>query len=168
MGNRLPDCSLPLGAQVKLNGKTVVPTDEWGWPDRIPEEGNLQLRFDTVMAPPGNAEPMQDENFENIRKELYNVGANDQWRLTVLRLVCGTHYFTSHQANVLVRCCSWSRERVEACTILFGRIVDPQNIDRFTAALSRCGLGDEHGCFSVTCSSSPAHPRKFSLRLSTF
>ena len=118
-----------------MNGAPLKITNEMGWPARIPEEGTLQLRFDTVMAPPGNAEPMDNDDFENIRKEIYNLGANDQWRLTLLRLICGSHFFTSKQADILMRAFIWGRERVEACTVLFGRVVDPHNVSQLTGSL---------------------------------
>ena len=123
---------------MKLNGAPLKITDKMEWPEHMPEKGTLQLRFDTIMAPPGNAEPIQDDEFQNIRKEMANIGANDPWRLTLLRLVGSTYYFTSQQGDVLVRCFVWPRERVEACTVLFGRIVDPQNISHFTASLNAC------------------------------
>lgn len=122
---------------MKLNGRTLKLTPALGWPVHIPETGVLELRFETVMAPPMGAEPMGDAEFANICREIRSPGATDQWRLGLLQVICGTHYFSAVQGDALCRSFTYSRERVVAAAALFGRILDPHKFDVFTASLDQ-------------------------------
>mmetsp|Transcript_23368 Transcript_23368/g.73126 ORF Transcript_23368/g.73126 Transcript_23368/m.73126 type:complete len:804 (+) Transcript_23368:483-2894(+) len=121
---------------VQYNGLEFVLTDLLNWPDRMPEKGTLELTFLAEEAPPDGVLAMEDMDFENVQLQLADLRADDMWRIALLKMVSTSYYFTSRQGAKLLGCFQWEAGRREAAVIIFGRVLDTQNISILTEPLS--------------------------------
>eukprot|EP00210_Caulerpa_lentillifera_P002102 g2017.t1 len=65
------------------------------------------------------------------------VFVTDTWKLELLEVLCWDYYFTCEQASSIVKTFTYARDKVKAATMVFGRIVDPENFSVVTKGLRR-------------------------------
>mmetsp|Transcript_21235 Transcript_21235/g.59033 ORF Transcript_21235/g.59033 Transcript_21235/m.59033 type:complete len:715 (-) Transcript_21235:33-2177(-) len=89
---------------------------------------------------------MGQRDFETVLLELQHPACEDFWKLSLLKTLAKTAFFKVLQGVRILHCFTWSRERVEACIVLFGRVVDTENMHILTATLKK---GEQRELFDV-------------------
>ncbi|GMH42451.1 hypothetical protein BSKO_10370 [Bryopsis sp. KO-2023] len=152
---------------VKFNGNPFELTSTFEWTKRLPENGILDVVVVAAESPPTGVEAMNDADFHNILQELSDVGANDIWRLALLQIITGTYFFSSAQAGSLLGSFEWRPERIEAAVMLFGRVIDPQNMSSMMEGFSEAELRRVYSMLGILVFFSPDNPTgRYTLDLS--
>jgi len=106
---------------------TLKPSD--GWPERMPNHVQLELDFVPLKRPPPTAHPLSADQFEELWKGVAcKSTATDEWRLQYVKLLSTCVYYTSEMVAEMCQDFHFSGDRINACQVLFGRIVDPQRL----------------------------------------
>jgi len=111
-----------------FDGKIFELQEDMHWPQRMPEKGILKVQ---CRPPTKNAlemRPLSDLEFENVFLEMDFRFATDQWKVSYVQLLSQTCYFTSEQAAEVIKIFQWPQDKVDATSLMFSRIVDPDNI----------------------------------------
>ena len=94
-------------------------TKEMNWPDRMPDDGVLELTFVEKDARRELKEPLSDEIFNALWFGTGAAEATDEWRRNMVRIIVQALVLTCHQANQILRVFSWRANRMEAVDLLF-------------------------------------------------
>jgi len=90
---------------------------------KVPASGLLMFDYVATKRVPKEAKAQRDEVFQSFRKELSNPALTEETKLLMLRSSATTHYWSAEQVRQLVVLVTY-RKRVDACVMLFRRIVD--------------------------------------------
>lgn len=56
------------------------------------------------------------------------IGPQDKWRMQFIKLVTDVKYMTSEQAAEMLTYLNWGAEKVETILMIYGRIIDTENM----------------------------------------
>lgn len=128
---------------VTLDGKKFVLKEDHHWPKRMPQKGHLVLDFVPNEHRGKNSMlPISHEDFDELWCQILhpgvpidqigrgadNVEASDEWILSYAAVLTQGLYFRAEQVAQMIQTLSWSDNRVKLMTMIFGRIVDLDNI----------------------------------------
>ncbi|KAK9814708.1 hypothetical protein WJX72_010239 [[Myrmecia] bisecta] len=127
-----------------LNGKTFTLTTRSNWPNEMPSEGRLVVDFlvpksTKIPAKTARTTPLTEAEFVSVWEEVCGGAApavTDQWRMSLLEVLCSDAYFTAAHVIRILACLSYAEDRVDALVKLFGRIVDLEHLDKVTATFN--------------------------------
>ena len=101
------------------------------WPERMPEKGELKLRFKSVLASTRLAQRvLSPEAFDAVwTAHVSGSAGTDAWRLQLVHSIAHARLdVRCKQLAEIVRSMEWSTGRVEVASVLFARLADPANV----------------------------------------
>eukprot|EP00899_Mesostigma_viride_P004543 jgi/Mesvir1/1408/Mv14409-RA.1 len=168
----LVKCFTKLGEDcwrsASLNGQPFKLTPEHNWPERMPQNGTLDVEIYSSSRPPQDCAPMGDEDFSSMATALASCTLGDSWRLNLVQIMCYDHFFTARQAGELLSYFEWSSEKLEAAGSMFARVVDPQRIESMTAGFKPAEAEEFFSRLGVLALYQPRNPTgRYCLNLSS-
>ncbi|KAK3258218.1 hypothetical protein CYMTET_32727, partial [Cymbomonas tetramitiformis] len=113
-----------------LDGVHINYYPDMAWPERLPLEGNFVVDFVTTERVPSSVAPFTDHEFRMLWSDMNKTRVLDEWLLEYVRLMAAWGYFKSQQAAKILSAFAWQGlMKMEAAVLLFGRMVDPHNVE---------------------------------------
>eukprot|EP00873_Tetraselmis_striata_P014441 jgi/Tetstr1/434705/TSEL_002532.t1 len=97
---------------------------------QLPEEGELLVEFQTHNVSVPEAQAPVDRDY--LRAALAEVDlrvCSEEWLMSFICALPSEVYLRAQDAHELLRCFTWSQEKVSAAAFLFCRLVDPMALD---------------------------------------
>jgi len=113
---------------VKLNGQVWHDFDEDDPKLKLPTEGILTCEFVQTKSVPMQKSLIHEQNFADITSMLKNLGAVP--RLRVLRALSKEYTFETTMVPTILTAFEYGQNTIEAIAIIFGRIVDHENMHK--------------------------------------
>ncbi|KAK3260834.1 hypothetical protein CYMTET_30231 [Cymbomonas tetramitiformis] len=116
---------------IKLNGRSLGNNGllALGWPDSMPDKGNLELDFVSHHSSFRSADAIDEENLMKLETQLAGKLLSTRARMEMLAIFARSYYFECVQAGRLLQCLEFGKERIESACVLFARVVDAENLD---------------------------------------
>mmetsp|Transcript_60251 Transcript_60251/g.191416 ORF Transcript_60251/g.191416 Transcript_60251/m.191416 type:complete len:1028 (+) Transcript_60251:198-3281(+) len=99
-------------------------TADKGWPEAMPRKGVYDITIEVPKTPPQGAEAANEDRFLDLLVNMEREGASDQWKLSLLRVLCASSHLTSESACAVLDRFQYDDGKVWAAEEMFPRVVD--------------------------------------------